>query len=236
MLPSYGVLIPTHNRYLSCLRAVRSALGQTVPPKVVVVVDDASSDERYEWLREVVNDTRVIVLRQPIRAADLHKAKYAVGAARNPGLVVMLEMKLDWIAFLDDDDEWMPDKMEQCLQAAGQHRGFGLVGTNAINRVDAVCSDFPHHHPWRAGRMISDDRWDVTAELTCDVPDFNPIICSSAVVATDVARQVGLQKETGFGEDWDYWRRSAQVAPALVVNRPLLYYAIGNLKHYDPHG
>ena len=48
----YVVVIPTRNRYRLCLRAIRSALTQTVPPAEVFVVNDASEDPRYQWLDE----------------------------------------------------------------------------------------------------------------------------------------------------------------------------------------
>lgn len=225
---TYAVVTPTFNRYEECLRAVRSAFAQTVPPTEVVVVDDASDDRRYEWLDEIVDDERLTILRLEENSRVTHGVGYAIGWVRNWALRYLLSGDAcpAWIAMLDDDDEWMPGKMERSLEVAGRYEHHRLIATNAINRrTDGVACGYHHGEQ---GRIVGKGVFDITETLTAS----NAIICSTAMLGADIARQVGDQRDTGFGEDWDYWQRAAKLTPALFVNEPLAFYTVGNHKHY----
>jgi glycosyltransferase involved in cell wall biosynthesis len=104
--PLVSVLIPTADRPVFVLRAVRSALAQTVRDLEVVVVVDGPGEETQRALREV-GDPRLRVATLPRRLGE--------GGARNAGLA---EASGEWVAFLDDDDEWLPEKLELQLEAA----------------------------------------------------------------------------------------------------------------------
>ena len=92
------VIIPAYNRVNTISRAIDSVLAQTRPPKEIIVVDDGSTDATSEAVKMYEN---VILLRQK---------NMGVSAARNNG-VMMAES--EWIAFLDSDDVWMPQKLEK---------------------------------------------------------------------------------------------------------------------------
>lgn len=100
---SVSVVIPAHNaeRYLG--EAIDSALGQTVPPLEVVVVDDGSDDRTAEVARAF--GERVRCHSQP---------QGGIGAARNRGVELA---RGEYIAFLDSDDIWLPRKLELQLAA-----------------------------------------------------------------------------------------------------------------------
>lgn len=225
---TYSVVIPSYNRYLTLLLAVRSALSQAAPPQEVVVIDDASTDERYQWLEEVVDEPRLTVIRLKENSRVTHGVGYAIGAVRNWGLRYILAAAdcPNWIAFLDDDDEWVPAKMERCFAVADEYENHRLICTNAINRrPDGTPVGYHHgvHLLEPNGELCS-----VTDELL----SFNPVICSTAMIGADIARQVGDQRETGFGEDWDYWQRASRLTQALMINEALAIYTIGNSKNY----
>ncbi len=134
-MKDYVVVVPTRNRWQTLLRAVRSAFLQTVAPTEVFVVDDASTDERYRWLDELVDDARLTILRRPVSSRDEHGAGFAVGTVRNTALSHIRRIGFDgWIAFLDDDDEWMPDKLARQFEAAEKFDGHRAICTNALNR------------------------------------------------------------------------------------------------------
>jgi len=97
--PRVSVVIPTHNRAAMLERALQSVLAQTYPDFEVIVVDDGSA-EPVAGMVERLCDPRLRVLRlEPNRG---------VARARNAGIA---EARGDWIAFLDDDDEWLPAKL-----------------------------------------------------------------------------------------------------------------------------
>ena len=110
-MPAVSVVIPTHDRPDLLLRAVASVLAQTVTDLEVVVVDDGSA-------RPVeVHDDRVTVLR--------HDTALGAPAARNTGVAASTG---DVVAFLDDDDQWLPTKLARQLAVLEARDDVVLVG------------------------------------------------------------------------------------------------------------
>lgn len=128
-----SVVIPTHNRKECLQRAVESALSQTVKDLEIVVVDDCSPVPAAEILKDIV-DPRLIVVR--------HEANKGVSEARNTGIQ---KARGEWIALLDDDDIWLPQKIEKQL-ALMQERGaeasttdsYDLATKTALHYSDVV--------------------------------------------------------------------------------------------------
>lgn len=223
----YIVVIPSRNRYELLLRAVRSTLAQTVQPTEVVVIDDASTDRRYDWVEEIINSPRLTMIRQAVPSQVATGQGFAVGHVRNAGLEHVRHLKFDgWVAFLDDDDEWFPTKAEAQLAAARQYDEVWAFCSNALNRnlEGQVCGY--HHGPH--GRQLSSNYRDVTQCLK----EFNPVINSTGILHTYVANKIGGQKPAGFGEDFDYWRRASKLTPVVRIDEPLAYYTVGNQKEY----
>jgi glycosyltransferase involved in cell wall biosynthesis len=92
-----SAVIPTYNRAHSIGRAVKSVLEQTSPVDELIVVDDGSTDRTAEAIAEFGPRVRYI-----------QQENSGVSAARTRGIV---ESKSEWIAFLDSDDEWLPEKI-----------------------------------------------------------------------------------------------------------------------------
>jgi glycosyltransferase involved in cell wall biosynthesis len=104
---SVSAIIPTFNRRGYIKRAVDSILAQTVPVDEIVVIDDGSTDGTAEAL-EAWYGSLVRVIRQP---------RTGVSGGRLRGIQ---ESRGEWVAFLDSDDEWTPDRNRQLRDAAGQ--------------------------------------------------------------------------------------------------------------------
>lgn len=107
-------VIPTYKRNDTLERAIRSALNQTYSSLEVLVVDDNEKGSEYsESVKNIiksVDDKRVKYITQP---------EHVNGAeARNAGVRVA---EGEWIAFLDDDDEWLPQKIEKQIEALNHH-------------------------------------------------------------------------------------------------------------------
>ena len=95
--------MPAYNAERTIVRTLDSIAGQTVKPKEVIIVDDGSTDktaENAETMRPRMNGVDLIIIRQEHKGA---------GAARNRALQ---EAGSDYVAFLDADDEWLPEKLE----------------------------------------------------------------------------------------------------------------------------
>lgn len=103
-----SVIIPTHKRPQLVPRAVKSALAQTVQAIEVIVVVDGPDPTTVEVL-EQIQDPRLKVVVLPVNVR--------LAGARNAGVEAA---QGTWVAFLDDDDEWLPHKLERQLQVAQQ--------------------------------------------------------------------------------------------------------------------
>jgi glycosyltransferase involved in cell wall biosynthesis len=102
-----SAIIPTFNRLGYIQRAVDSVLAQTVPVDEVLVIDDGSTDGTAEALIAEYGE-RIRIVRQ---------ANTGVSGARRRGVE---EARGEWIAFLDSDDEWAPDRNKELLEAAAK--------------------------------------------------------------------------------------------------------------------
>ena len=116
--PLISVIIPTYNRKRLVERAAKSVLAQMYKNIECIVVDDCSTDETVTLLKELsLKDSRLIVIS--------HTANRHVSAARNTGLAAA---NGELIAFLDDDDAWLPNKLDKqvaCILSLPDT--FGLV-------------------------------------------------------------------------------------------------------------
>lgn len=136
--PAVTVVIPTLNRRERLERAVHSVLGQKYRHLELIVVDNGSTDGTHNYLMGI-NDPRVNVVRtdQP-----------GPSAARNAGLAVASG---DWITFLDDDDEALPNWLSAFVE--NMRKGVGAVCCSASfyredGTLDSVIS------PWNLGPMF----------------------------------------------------------------------------------
>ena len=95
-----SVIVPTYNREKTIERAVQSILRQTYGYYEIIIVDDGSTDNTEEVIKGIKDD-RIRYIK--------YKDNQGVSHARNVGIQ---EAEYDYIAFLDSDDEWLPNKLE----------------------------------------------------------------------------------------------------------------------------
>ncbi len=127
-IPRVSVVIPTHNRCSLVSRAVKSVLNQTVENLEVLVVDDASQDNTLTVLENLAQeDNRIRYIRNEIPLGG--------GGARNVGIHNACGK---YVAFLDDDDEWLPYKLERQLPYADYYSIVGCLTTHKEDRK-ALC-------------------------------------------------------------------------------------------------
>lgn len=116
-----SVIIPLYNKKDKVLRALGSVLNQTVLPDEIIIVNDGSTDGPDLELSGI-NDPLVKIIRQP---------NSGVSAARNTGI---REAKGEWIAFLDADDEWMPEFLETIISLSEKHPDCQVLATSYFNQ------------------------------------------------------------------------------------------------------
>jgi len=123
--PVVSVVIPTYRRPALLTRAIASVLAQTSGDLEVLVVDDGPSDPAADVVRRA-GDVRLRYLR--------HDATRGAGAARNTGL---RDARGEFVAFLDDDDTWLPSKLARQLECfAGGSSTLGVVYCSSLKYSD----------------------------------------------------------------------------------------------------
>jgi glycosyltransferase involved in cell wall biosynthesis len=143
-MPKVSALIPSRNRPELIRRAVQSVLKQTITDIEAIVVIDGPDPVTERVLAEIVDPRlHVLALNESVGASE----------ARNRGAHCALG---EWIAFLDDDDEWLPNKIEKQLAVAVNAKTrFSLVACSIILRAGAQDSVVPNRFP-RDGEIISE--------------------------------------------------------------------------------
>jgi glycosyltransferase involved in cell wall biosynthesis len=197
-----SVVIPTHDRRDLLPLTLHSALRQRGVDLEVVVVDDGSADDTSLFVR-AIDDARVRLIR--------HEIAQGVSAARNHGIA---EARGRWVAFLDDDDLWSPDKLALQVEALRRtDRTWVYAGTVEISLDNRVFDGRPPHEPdaIMAGLAIR-----------------NMVIAGSSNV---VARRDRLPEPAFDGTlhhspDWDLWIRLARQGPPACVAEPLVAYRL----------
>jgi glycosyltransferase involved in cell wall biosynthesis len=201
--PLVSVVLPVYNRGRRVGEAIRSVLDQTFREFELIVVDDASTDETLQVVREIEDDRlRIIALEQQAGAPG----------ARNAGLK---EARGKWVAFQDSDDLWMPDKLAKQVarlegnpQAVGCYTSYWRVG-------DGIREQLPRCEPGIDG--------DVLARLLRG----NFITTQTFMVRRSLAIELeGFDTELSPLEDWEFAIRVAARGPISWVREPLVEYRL----------
>ena len=200
---SIGVVIPTFERPAATVRAVDSALAQAEVSVDVVVVDDGSSPESRAALKRALKD-------KPVRIVEGTRTAHP-GRVRNVGVNLL---ETEWIAFLDSDDTWYPQKSIKQLRVAEQCDAVAVC-SNADRIVDAA-SRGPLLN--RRSPIISFG----------DLLKTNDVINSSVLVRAAVLRDAGGVADSYLvrgAEDYATWLRIATKHRWTYVDEALLAYS-----------
>jgi glycosyltransferase involved in cell wall biosynthesis len=122
-----SIIIPTYNRANEVTRAIASVFAQTYADYEVIVVDDGSTDNTREILDLYGNCIRYI-----------RQKNQGVSSARNAGIRAA---RAEWIAFLDSDDEWLPEKLSVQVAELNENGDACLHATNHTFFFDQCCQD-----------------------------------------------------------------------------------------------
>jgi glycosyltransferase involved in cell wall biosynthesis len=200
MTPCVTAVIPTRNRPELVCRAVQSVLAQTVRKVECVVVIDGPDGVTERALREI-DDARLRVIALPA----------SVGAceARNTGARAA---RAEWVGLLDDDDEWLPHRLERQLAAAEADSPVTMVASRFLDRGAGGDMVRPFRFP-SPGQSISEFLW-------CDVSPFGGITgfpqTSTWLVRRDLLLAVPFTRGQKLLQDLD-WLLHAYQHPAMRV-------------------
>jgi glycosyltransferase involved in cell wall biosynthesis len=212
--PLVSAIVPTYNRTRQTIAAIESVLAQTYPHVEVIVVDDGSTDgsgtviERF--VSEKANDShRILFLSQPNQGASI---------ARNTGIAAA---QGDYIAFLDSDDVWAPEKLEWQLNAIEQFKNecsVCVTDARVVNDAGMDCGAFESHGRHYLNTIgMERDASRLLAQSFCG------FWTSSFLVRTETIKQIGgFTPDLFFAEDRDLLFRLSLVTSIAYVNKPLI--------------
>lgn len=183
--------MPAYNASAFIAGAIGSVINQTFTNWELIVINDGSSDETENVVKSFV-DARIKLINQ---------VNKGLGAARNNGIEAATG---NWIAFLDSDDIWLPNKLQLQYQFIGNSPDVDVFYSNGYMLSADAPIRLPYNLPVAIGKFSGDDMY---------VKQFigNHIPVLSACVKQSWCKKVGKQKEELIGsEDWDYWLRLAK--------------------------
>ncbi len=202
MKPLVSIIIPTRNRAETFLpQAIRSVVAQTYANWEMFVVDDASTD----------NTASVVAL----FAHNDPRIRYLRAQGKGPGMarkIASQQISGEYLAFLDDDDVWLPDKLDIQMGYFNQHPEVALLYTKAIviDGQNKSCGEKPSGPATRTFQ---------------DLIERNAIVLSSALV-----RRSSFEKVGGFdgyispSEDYYLWLRISRLYPIAYLEQSLVHY------------
>jgi len=200
-LSDISVVIPTFNRAHVISRALNSVLAQTLRPLEVLVIDDGSTDATKALLHSRYADEtfpEVRLLACPQRG---------VSAARNHGINASSGQ---WIALLDSDDAWAPEKLEHQRRALQRSPELKICHTDEIWIRDGKRVNQMKKHAKRGGWIFNE-----CLPLCCISP-------SSVIIHRSIFDDVGLfDEDLPVCEDYDLWLRVTSRYPVLLVDEKL---------------
>ena len=191
------VIIPTYNRRHTLGRAIDSVLIQSLKPAEIIIVDDGSTDGTQELIS--INYPDITYIKSENKG---------VSAARNLGIK---HSQSDWLAFLDSDDEWLPNKLEKQSAAISNQKEYKVVH----------CDEIWFRNGNRVNSKIKHQKYGGSIFEKC-LPLC--VVSPSAVIIHRVLfKELGLFDENlPACEDYDLWLRICALYPVLYLDAPLL--------------
>jgi glycosyltransferase involved in cell wall biosynthesis len=206
--PSVDVVIPAYNAARFIGETINSVLAQSYQPNSIIVVDDGSIDNTAEVVKNL--DGNIINL--------IAVKNGGVSRARNIGIRAS---SADYIAFLDSDDIWLPDKLRLQVDVL-QRDTYAKVVYSGASLIDDVSQDIPDSIgiPYIKGDVFEDI-------LLFERPIYGS--ASSVMVERATLNRTGLFDESmRFSEDVDLWARLALIAKFTFVDCPIVKIRVHN--------
>ena len=192
-----SVVIPTYNRRQTIGRSIDSVLNQTLFPSEIIVVDDGSTDGTCDYIQSNFPSIKL-----------LHQPNKGVSAARNKGIRYA---DTNWIALLDSDDEWFPQKLEKQVMTLSQSPDIKFCHTEEIWIRNGV----------RVNQMKKHQKYGGHIFYKClDMCRISP---SSVLFHQSILDDVGyFDKDLKVCEDYDLWLRITAKFPVLYIDESLI--------------
>ena len=198
MIINVSVIIPTYNRVKFLPACINSVLKQSIPVEEIILVDNNSSDGTVNYIRDKFKMVRVLIERNK-----------GVSFARNLGI---LNSKNNWVAFLDSDDEWMPDKIQKQIELIKRlNYKVNFIHTNEKWVRNNIILNQKKKHAKKGGYIFQD---------CLDICKISP---SSTLIKKSLFDQYGLfNTKFKVCEDYELWLRFTSKIEIGYINEVLI--------------
>ncbi|MET0065698.1 MAG: glycosyltransferase [Candidatus Thiodiazotropha sp.] len=197
MSSTVSVIIPSFNRAHTLARALDSVIAQTHPVLEIIVIDDGSTDQTDE-----------LIARDYPQCVCLRQSNRGVSAARNRGIS---HARGEWLALLDSDDSWMPEKLEQQFAALAASPGLRLCHTDEIWIRNGTRINPMRKHRKQGGQIFAQ-----CLPLCVISP-------SASLMHRSLFETYGLfDEDLPACEDYDLWLRVCSREAVAFVEQPLV--------------
>lgn len=204
-MPTVSVIIPTYNRKEYLQEAIDSVLRQSYEDYEVIVVDDGSDDGTDEILNK----------RYKNRIRYVWQENKGESAARNAAIKIS---KGKYIAFLDSDDLWHPDKILRQVQVLENNPSIGLTNSQVCwitqsSKARSVSNQYS---------TISKDQLNIEKLIL-----HNPLPTSAVMLRRSLGTaNLLFDERIRYGEDWDLWLRLTDITDFHVEDLPMTYLRV----------
>jgi teichuronic acid biosynthesis glycosyltransferase TuaG len=201
--PTVSIIIPAYNASEYIQETISSVLNQSFQDFEVIVIDDGSTDGTVEIVEKFHDRIQLI-----------RRSNGGAAKARNAGIEAA---RGEWLAFIDSDDIWLPEKLDRQLERASSE--IHMIYTDRINigALDGLPKIQSLIQPLYEG--------DIFVELLLK---GNFITTSSVLLRTETCRGSGgfLEADSFTAEDWDLWLRISALHKVCVCKEPLVQYRL----------
>ncbi len=201
--PFFSIIIPTYNSFITLQRALISLQNQTFQNFEIIIVDDGSSDNTDQNIQSYLDE----------KTHYYYKTNGGSASARN---VAIEHSKGKYLCFLDADDEFMPDKLEQYYSFCQKNHLFLFSDAVYIDDNKKVEYLFSTQTQWYEGLSFP------------YLMKNNFIVTSTVCIQRALLSQKPYFNESCFIEDYDLWLKIAQNVPITYIPMPLTRYHIHN--------
>ena len=202
--PIISVIIPTYNRAYLIGKAIKSVLNQTYQDFEIIVIDDGSTDNTKETVKSF-NNFKIRYI--------CHTNNQGVSVARNTGIRAS---RGKYIALLDSDDEWLPEKLDKQIKVfKSEFPEVGVVYSNVLYIDESGKNMNKLRNPKKVEGYIYED---LLGGNYVGTP-------STLLIKKECFNQVGLFDDLLNAEnDWDMWIRIAKYYRFALIKIPLVKY------------
>ena len=208
-----SVVIPMYNSSETILSTLNSLKNQTCSPFEIIVVDDGSTDDSTIIVENFLVNNSILNVKL------IKKLNGGVSSARNVG---MKEAKGDWIALLDSDDVWLPNKLQRQIEVLNNNLEIDFLGTN------------------RNGEYFENILWKKLNALTKISPRLLLVkfifVVPTIIFKKEIISSIGYFDETQkYAEEGNYFIRIAQKFNCFLLNESLVMTGYGKA-HFGHSG